>query len=89
MLAVNVGFLAIPGVIVYNLNTNGGTEPLEGANQMSIFASSSQIVSCFSTVASIGSIVIALLLVRHNRAKRDVEPSEAVREWLHLTRVST
>ncbi len=86
MLAVNVGFLAIPGVIVYN--TNGGTAPLEGANQMSIFASSSQIVNSFSTVASIASIVIGLLLVRRNRTKRDVDPSEAVSEWLHLTRVS-
>jgi len=87
MLAVNVGFLSIPGVIVDN--TNGGTEPLGGANQISILASSSRIVSSFSTEASIGSIVIGLLLVRRNRTKRDVEPSEAVSEWLHLTRVST
>ncbi|KAH9981642.1 hypothetical protein BJV74DRAFT_887437 [Russula compacta] len=78
MLAASMGLLAIPGVILYNIN--GGT--LGSENQVVILTSSSQIASTLSTEASIGSIVIGLLLVRHNRTKQDAEPSEAVSEQL-------
>ncbi|KAH9979764.1 hypothetical protein BJV74DRAFT_121406 [Russula compacta] len=53
MLTANVGFLAIPGVVLSNLN---------GSNL---------------TKASIGSIVIGLLLVRHNRTKQKEDPAGA------------
>lgn len=67
-----------PDVILYNVNNS----TLESASQVVILTSSSQIASSFSTEASIGSIVIGLLLVRHNRAKQDIEPAEAA-EYLH------
>jgi hypothetical protein len=76
MLTVNVGFLAIPGVILYFING----DPLEVA----ILPSSSQIVSSFSIEASVGSIVIGLLLARFNRTKQDADPSEAVSKQSHL-----
>jgi|SRR5712675_3477923 len=70
MLAANVAFLAIPGVMF--LNTNSGN--------LVIFPSSSQIASLLSVEASAGSIVIGLLLVRHNRTKQELDPFEAVSE---------
>jgi len=73
MLAVNVSFLAIPGVIFSN--TNGVS--LENVHQAVILPSSSQIASLLSVEASIGSIVIGLLLVRYNRTKQELDPSEA------------
>ena len=77
MLAASMGLLAIPGVILYNIN--GGT--LGNESQVVILTSSSQIASTISTEASIGSIVVGLLLVRHNRTKQEAEPSEAVSEY--------
>ena len=76
MLAVNVSFLAIPDVIFSN--TNSGK--LGSVHQTVILPSSSQIISLFSVEASVGSIVIGLLLVRYNRTKQDLDPSEAVSE---------
>ena len=73
-LALNVGFLSIPGIVPYS-TTN---VTLSMPRQMTIL----------SLLVSIGSILIGLLLVRHNRTKQDVEPTEAVSEWLHLPRVS-
>ena len=80
MLAVNVGFLAIPGVVPYNL-VNG---VLTITHQAIILGSLSQITSILSLEASVGSIVISLLLMRHNRTKQEAEPAEAVSKHLHL-----
>jgi hypothetical protein len=74
MLTVNVGFLAIPGVVLSNISGTG----ISGANQVLIFTSSSQIASSLSVEASIGSIVIGLLLARHNRTKQKDDPASAV-----------
>jgi len=83
MLAVNVGFLAIPGVVPYNL-VNG---VLTITHQVIILGSLSQIASILSLETSVGSIVISLLLMRHNRTKQEAEPTEAVSKHLHLTTI--
>jgi hypothetical protein len=70
MLAVSVSFLTVPGVT--NVDNNG--------HQVVIFKSSSQIASALSVETSIGSIVIGMFLVRHNRTKQEVSPTEAVSE---------
>jgi len=72
MLTANVGFLAIPGVVISNLNGN-----ITSASVVNIFTSPSQIASCMSVEASVGSIVIGLLLVRHNRTKQKEDPAGA------------
>jgi hypothetical protein len=74
MLTANVGFLAIPGVVLSNLS---GTN-ISTMSQVVIFTSPSQIASSLSVEASIGSIVIGLLLVRHNRSKPKEDPAGAV-----------
>ena len=74
MLTANVGFLAIPGVIISTINQNN----IERASQLQIFVSSAQIASSMSILASVGSIVIGLLLVRHNRSKQKLDPANAV-----------
>jgi hypothetical protein len=74
MLAVNVGFLTLPGVMFSS--TNGDT--LKSVHQEIILPSSSQIASTLSVEASIGSILIGLFLVRHNRSKQELDPSDAV-----------
>ena len=71
MLAVNVGFLAIQGVIVV---------PSKGW----IIPSPAQIASSMSLVFSIGSIITGLLLIRRNRAMATQKPFIAVR-WLVLS----
>ena len=81
MLAVDVGFLAIPGVVPYNL-VNG---VLTITRHVIILASISQIATVISLGASVGSIVISLLLMRHNRTKQEAEPREAVSGYLHVT----
>jgi hypothetical protein len=73
MLTANVGFLAIPGVVISTINNN-----IQSANQLDIFVSSAQIASSMSILASVGSIVIGLLLVRHNRSKQKEDPAGAV-----------
>ncbi|KAI9458570.1 hypothetical protein BJY52DRAFT_1416360 [Lactarius psammicola] len=72
MLSVNVGFLAIPGVVISNLNGN-----ITNTNQVVIFTSPAQIASCMSIVASAGSIVIGLLLVRRSGPQQNEDPSGA------------
>jgi hypothetical protein len=74
MLTANVGFLAIPGVVLSNLS---GTD-ITSASQVKIFTSASQIASSLSVIASIGGIMIGLLLVRHNRTKQKEDPAGAV-----------
>ena len=77
MLTVSVSFLAVPGVTLYSLATDNG-------HQAVILKSSSQVAATLSVEASIGSIVIGMLLVRHNRTKQEASPSEAVSEQSHL-----
>ena len=74
MLVVSVSFLAVPGVTLYSLNVDNN------GHQAVIFKSSSQIASTLSVETSIGSIVIGMFLVRHNRTKQEASPSEAVSE---------
>ncbi|KAN0127127.1 hypothetical protein V8E53_015065 [Lactarius tabidus] len=69
MLSANVGFLAIPGVVISTLNDN-----ITNASQVVIFTSPAQIASYMSIEASVGSIVIGLLLIRHNRSKQKEDP---------------
>jgi hypothetical protein len=73
VLSVNVGFLAIPGVVISNLNSN-----IAGTGQVVIFTSPAQIASCMSIVASTGSIVIGLLLIRHTTSQQNKDPAGAV-----------
>ena len=80
MLTANVGFLAIPGVVISNLS---GTS-ITNVNQVLILTSPSQIASSLSVEASIGSIMIGLLLVRHNRTKQKEDPAGAVSGQSHL-----
>ena len=69
-----MGFLAIPGVVLSNLS---GTN-ITSASEVVIFTSPPQIASSLSVVGSIGSIVIGLLLVRHNRTMPQEDPAGAV-----------
>jgi hypothetical protein len=69
MLATNVGFLAIQGVIVVPSGDSEGW----------IKASPSQIASTMSLVFSIGSIIAGLLLIRRNRTMGTQDPRTAVR----------
>jgi hypothetical protein len=84
MLAVNVGFLTLPGVMFPSTN---GT--LKSVHQEIFLPSSSQIASVLSAEASTGSILIGLFLVRHNRSKQDLDPLDAVSGWSHFTCVPT
>ena len=83
MLTANVGFLAIPGVVLSNLSGSS----IQSASQILIFTSSSQIASSLSVEASIGSIVTGLLLARHNRTKQKEDPAGAVSRQSSLTRL--
>ena len=84
MLAVDVSFLAIPGVVPYNLQ-NG---VLTITPQMTVLVSLSEASTIISLGASVGSTVISLLLMRHNRTKQEIEPKDAVSEQLDLTWMS-
>lgn len=66
MLSVNVGFLAIPGMVPTN------------NNKTTLPPTPSQIISYLSLIASVGSIVVGLLLVRHHRTKQEEDPNSAV-----------
>jgi hypothetical protein len=79
MLSANVGFLAIPGVVISTLNDN-----ITSASEVVIFTSPAQIASYMSMEASVGSIVIGLLLVRHNRSKQKEDPVGAVSQLHRL-----
>jgi hypothetical protein len=81
MLVLSVSFLAVPGVMLYNINDDN---PLKSIRQVDILTSSAQIATALSVEASIGSIVVGMILVRHNRLKQEASPSEAVSEKLHL-----
>ncbi|KAH9061121.1 hypothetical protein EDB87DRAFT_484421 [Lactarius vividus] len=74
MLTANVGFLAIPGVVISNINSND----MSSASKLDIYVSPAQIASSISILASVGSIVIGLFLVRHNRSKQKEDPAGAV-----------
>ena len=78
-LTVNVGFLAIPGVVISNLNSN-----ITGISQVVIFTSPAEIASCMSIVASAGSIVIGLLLIRHASPQQSADPASVVSEQKRL-----
>ena len=80
MLAVNVGFLAIPGVVLSNINGSN----LTSASQVAIFTSSMQIASCLSVQASIGSIVVGMPLHRRHMTKGRNDPASAVSGQSHL-----
>ncbi|KAH9168447.1 hypothetical protein EDB89DRAFT_2203149 [Lactarius sanguifluus] len=69
MLAANVAFLAIPGVIVIPSDTR-------------IRPSPAQIASSISLVFSIGSIITGLLLIQHNNLLTTKNPKNAWR-YLH------
>jgi hypothetical protein len=81
MLTANVGFLAIPGVVLSNLSGSNITS----ASQVFIFTSSSQIASALSVEASIGSIVTGLLLARHYHPKQKEDRAGAVSRQPFLT----
>ncbi|KAF8264910.1 hypothetical protein EI94DRAFT_1737414 [Lactarius quietus] len=66
MLSVNVGFLAIPGVVITNLNSN-----ITNTSQVVMLTSPAQIASCMSIVASVGSIVIGLILINDSSPEQD------------------
>jgi len=86
MLTVDVSFLAIPGVVPYNLQNGIVTI----TPQMTTLGSLSEATATISLGASVGSTIISLLLVRHNRVKREVvESDNVVSEQLHLTCMST
>ena len=82
MLAVDVSFLCIPGVVPYSLQDNV-------SRKASTLVSLSETATVISLGASVGSNIISLLLTRHNRTNQEVSPAEAVSEQLHLTRTST
>jgi hypothetical protein len=73
MLAANVAFLAIPGVIV-------APQFPPPANQW-IKPSPAQVTSSISLVFSIGSIITGLLLIRRNR---NMMTKDARRAWYYL-----
>ena len=76
MLAVTVSFLVVPGVILSNL-----TEPnVNIPSQVIIFTSPAQIASTLSIVASVGSIVIDLLLIRYTSTEPKLRPDTSVSE---------
>ncbi len=79
MLTANVGFLAIPGVVLSNIST------LTNASLVTIFTSPTQIASCLSIQASIGSIVVGMPLLRRHMTKIENDPAGAVSGQSPLT----
>ncbi|KAI9446143.1 hypothetical protein H4582DRAFT_533518 [Lactarius indigo] len=73
MLAANVAFLAIPGVIVVPQNMSSPNAWIK--------PSPAQIASSISLVFSIGSIITGLLLIRRNRTMMTKDPKSA---WYYL-----
>ncbi|KAH9059584.1 hypothetical protein EDB87DRAFT_1577599 [Lactarius vividus] len=73
MLSANVGFLAIPGVVISNINGD-----ITSASQIDIFVSPAQIASSISMLASVGSIMIGMLPIYHSRPKQKEDPAGAV-----------
>ncbi|KAF8259662.1 hypothetical protein EI94DRAFT_1902876, partial [Lactarius quietus] len=79
MLSVNVSFLAIPGVVITNLNSN-----ITNTSQVVMLTSPAQIASCMSIVASVGSIVIGLILINDSSPEQDARLPSAVSEQKYL-----
>ncbi|KAH8995332.1 hypothetical protein EDB92DRAFT_196178 [Lactarius akahatsu] len=80
MLAANVAFLAIPGVIIappYPTPPVPNAPPSQAPNTW-IEPSPAQITSSISLVFSIGSIITGLLLIRRNRTMMTKGPKSAV-----------
>jgi hypothetical protein len=75
MLAVDVSFLTIPGVVVSNLSSTNTTFP----SQEIVFTSPALVLIALSIEASVASIVIGMLLIRHNSDK-EKDPPTAVSE---------
>ena len=73
MLATNVAFLAIQGVIVVPAQGSGWIDPCPA-----------QIASSISLVFSIGSIVTGLLLIRRNRTMATQNTKAIVRLTIFL-----
>ncbi|KAH9161328.1 hypothetical protein EDB89DRAFT_2235156 [Lactarius sanguifluus] len=81
MLAANVAFLAIPGVIIAPpYPTPPGPNDPPSPNTW-IKPSPAQIASSISLVFSIGSIITGLLLIRRNRTMMTKDPQSA---WYYL-----
>ncbi|KAH9025120.1 hypothetical protein EDB85DRAFT_244049 [Lactarius pseudohatsudake] len=81
MLAANVAFLAIPGVIIPPpYSTPPGPNDPPSLNTW-IKPSPAQIMSSISLVFSIGSIITGLLLIRRNRTMMTKDPKSA---WYYL-----
>jgi len=83
MLTVNVGFLAVPGVVPYNLQ-NG---ILTITPQMTFLGSFWEASIIISLGASVGSIITSLLLIRHNRTKQELEPTDACDYLFQTSRI--
>ena len=77
VVALNVGFLSIPGIVPSSGPAGTGTSSIP--RQLDIL----------SLLVGIGSILISLLLVRYNRSKQEAPSAEAVSQQLHLTCMST
>jgi hypothetical protein len=86
MLAVDVSFLSIPGVVVNNLNNaTNPSNPSTATNptypsQEIVFTSPALILIALSIEASVASIVIGMLLIRLNSNKEKKPPTSAVSE---------
>jgi len=76
MLNANVAFMSIPSIVNNNNNTNG---PSHTRSPQVVQTTPAQLASCLSVMASIGSIILGLLLIRENRSKGREEAAEAVR----------
>jgi len=79
MLSANVGFLAIPGVVISNLG-NTITNP----NQVIVFTTPVQVASYMSMTASIASILIGLVLTHRNRLVHREDSAGVVSESWYL-----
>jgi hypothetical protein len=77
MLAANVAFLAIPGVIIPPPYPSPPSASSPSANTW-IYPSPAQITSSISLVFSIGSIITGLLLIRRNRTMMTKDARGAV-----------
>ena len=76
MLSVTVSFLTIPGIVLSNLNGTNVTSQ----SQVIIFTSPAQIASTLSIIASVGSIVIDLLLIRYTSTNPKARTPDSVSE---------
>jgi hypothetical protein len=83
MLTANVGFLAIPDVIPPSSFSETDTTDMSQAVEFS-YLEVPPITSSLSILISIGSIMIGLLLVHHNRTKQNEDPASAVSGQSHL-----